>query len=276
MKFKVPAGQSERPVPVHVGVRCDGCGSAPIRGIRYKCAVCDDFDLCEPCEKTGQHPDNHPLIVMKVGRRAHHGHGHGHRGPFGHGPSGHGPHGHPGHPFGHGPHGHRGPFGLHRLFARCAQAAEAPSASGPEDHVHRQFGRCARHAARQAARHAAEQAPESKAVQAEPEKLEPEVNAQEVPKPAQPQVDAPADPASLAPAAAIPAGGVGGFLGSMLPPFFRRPAPAPLTPNNAGKYEEQLRVLRDMGFGGDKEADAILIQLLHENKGDVARVALAL
>lgn len=28
---------------------CDECGVKDIEGIRYKCAVCADFDLCEKC-----------------------------------------------------------------------------------------------------------------------------------------------------------------------------------------------------------------------------------
>ena len=36
---------------IHFGVKCDGCGKFPIVGCRYKCAVCDDFDYCEDCEK---------------------------------------------------------------------------------------------------------------------------------------------------------------------------------------------------------------------------------
>ena len=35
---------------IHEGVECDGCGVAPIVGVRYKNAVLKDFDYCEKCE----------------------------------------------------------------------------------------------------------------------------------------------------------------------------------------------------------------------------------
>merc|ERR1719384_374074 len=50
--------------PVHHGVVCDACGMAPIVGVRYKCAVRPDYDLCAACEPN--HPVDHPLIKMKV------------------------------------------------------------------------------------------------------------------------------------------------------------------------------------------------------------------
>ena len=34
---------------VHRGVACDGCDQAPLRGRRFKCKVCSDYDLCETC-----------------------------------------------------------------------------------------------------------------------------------------------------------------------------------------------------------------------------------
>jgi len=49
---------------IHNGVRCDGCGISPIQGIRYKCSVCPNFDLCSNCESTGKHPISHPLLKM--------------------------------------------------------------------------------------------------------------------------------------------------------------------------------------------------------------------
>jgi len=35
----------------HSGVYCDDCQAYPIRGYRFKCADCDDFDLCQFCIK---------------------------------------------------------------------------------------------------------------------------------------------------------------------------------------------------------------------------------
>merc|ERR1712013_697376 len=35
-----------------------------IRGSRFKCAVCPNFDLCAHCEALGKHPANHPMILL--------------------------------------------------------------------------------------------------------------------------------------------------------------------------------------------------------------------
>jgi next-to-BRCA1 protein 1 len=58
--------------PMHVGIKCDGplCqdDSGYIRGVRYKCAVCDDTDYCENCEASpvNTHNKTHPLIKFKT------------------------------------------------------------------------------------------------------------------------------------------------------------------------------------------------------------------
>jgi len=44
-------------------VTCDGCQKKPIVGIRYKCAVCYDFDFCEECEEKIDHP--HPFLKIR-------------------------------------------------------------------------------------------------------------------------------------------------------------------------------------------------------------------
>lgn len=42
-------------LPVHERVTCDGCLTTPVRGIRYKCAVCPNFDYCEKCWQGNEH-----------------------------------------------------------------------------------------------------------------------------------------------------------------------------------------------------------------------------
>ena len=42
---------------------CDGCNQ-PIFGLRYKCLVCPDYDLCEKCEKKALHSE-HDMIRME-------------------------------------------------------------------------------------------------------------------------------------------------------------------------------------------------------------------
>merc|ERR1712013_647298 len=53
---------SSKESQIHPGIVCDGCEKTPIVGHRYKCVVCDDFDLCGSCEAaslpaTVTHPD---------------------------------------------------------------------------------------------------------------------------------------------------------------------------------------------------------------------------
>jgi len=52
---------------VHQGVTCDGCDQNNITGPRYKCVVCDDYDLCGSCEAAGRHP-GHNMIKMTTPR----------------------------------------------------------------------------------------------------------------------------------------------------------------------------------------------------------------
>jgi len=79
LKYRQPVNTAV----AHHGITCDGCQMSPITGIRFKCRVCDDFDLCEACEAKNVHPADHPLIKFKVERSRPH-HGHGGRHPFHH------------------------------------------------------------------------------------------------------------------------------------------------------------------------------------------------
>jgi len=46
----------------HPSVRCDGCGAGRVRGDRYTCAACHDFDLCGDCYGGGRHDQAHPFV----------------------------------------------------------------------------------------------------------------------------------------------------------------------------------------------------------------------
>ena len=43
---------------VHNGITCNSCKKCPIVGYRYKCMECDDYNLCQICEKVVEHEHN--------------------------------------------------------------------------------------------------------------------------------------------------------------------------------------------------------------------------
>jgi len=51
---------------VHHGVICDGCGKRDIPGMRYKCAHCPDYDLCQDCIRRASmiHDPSHMFYPM--------------------------------------------------------------------------------------------------------------------------------------------------------------------------------------------------------------------
>lgn len=55
-------GNASFEVVVHRGITCDECHMSPIRGIRYKCTVRDDYDLCESCEAKQVQP--YPMVKI--------------------------------------------------------------------------------------------------------------------------------------------------------------------------------------------------------------------
>lgn len=56
-------GQSQQQDGVfHPGVVCDGC-NGPIHGTRFKCLVCNDYDLCSGCEAQGKHVDHNMVTI---------------------------------------------------------------------------------------------------------------------------------------------------------------------------------------------------------------------
>ncbi|KAH7719536.1 sequestosome-1-like protein [Aphelenchoides avenae] len=65
LPFKPPPTQSQANpdlvLPEHFGIYCDNCKTANLKGMRLKCAVCDDYDLCSACGVKGVH-EQHPMI----------------------------------------------------------------------------------------------------------------------------------------------------------------------------------------------------------------------
>ena len=49
---------------IHLGVMCIGCRSFPIKGCRYKCTLCINFNYCEECAKKYAKEHNHPFFMF--------------------------------------------------------------------------------------------------------------------------------------------------------------------------------------------------------------------
>ena len=51
--------------PIHKGIKCNKCGMKDIKGIRYKCSTCLNYNLCEKCEDISAHDENHVFVKIK-------------------------------------------------------------------------------------------------------------------------------------------------------------------------------------------------------------------
>jgi hypothetical protein len=53
---------------VHVGIQCESCKCVNLIGIRYKCFICENFNLCEKCEAYCQqiHAPDHCFIKLRA------------------------------------------------------------------------------------------------------------------------------------------------------------------------------------------------------------------
>ncbi|KAK5049462.1 hypothetical protein LTR84_004391 [Exophiala bonariae] len=64
--YHIAGEQARREGAIHRGVECNSCGVHPIQGIRYHCANCFDFDLCESCEASSAHTKSHVFYKIRI------------------------------------------------------------------------------------------------------------------------------------------------------------------------------------------------------------------
>ncbi|RAK97857.1 EF hand domain protein [Aspergillus ibericus CBS 121593] len=64
--YHIAEDQARRDGYIHRGVTCNSCGAIPIQGIRYRCANCIDYDLCETCEAMGVHIKTHLFYKVRI------------------------------------------------------------------------------------------------------------------------------------------------------------------------------------------------------------------
>ncbi len=58
-KFKEKYSREE-----HANIECNNCKMMPMKGLRFKCDVCHDYDLCITCMEKRVHDTSHPLIAI--------------------------------------------------------------------------------------------------------------------------------------------------------------------------------------------------------------------
>ena len=64
--YQIAEDQAKRDGYVHRGVSCNSCNTQPLRCIRYRCANCFDYDLCEQCEAMQIHPKTHVFYKVRI------------------------------------------------------------------------------------------------------------------------------------------------------------------------------------------------------------------
>lgn len=64
--YRIAEEQARKDGYVHRRITCNSCNIMPIRGIRYHCANCLDYDLCEQCEAMQIHPKTHLFYKIRI------------------------------------------------------------------------------------------------------------------------------------------------------------------------------------------------------------------
>ena len=51
---------------IHKNIKCEKCSKNPIKGYRYKCFECDNYNLCQDCELDNSKNNEHPHNFIKL------------------------------------------------------------------------------------------------------------------------------------------------------------------------------------------------------------------
>ena len=52
-------------INIHDGIECTLCGRENIKGIRYLCGICENYNLCQECETRFGVEHGHPLLKIR-------------------------------------------------------------------------------------------------------------------------------------------------------------------------------------------------------------------
>ena len=64
--YYIAENDAQRKAYEHRGIRCEECGDLPIRGVRWHCLNCPDYDLCSSCEAHTRHVKTHVFAKIKI------------------------------------------------------------------------------------------------------------------------------------------------------------------------------------------------------------------
>ncbi|KAL8730835.1 MAG: hypothetical protein Q9166_003761 [cf. Caloplaca sp. 2 TL-2023] len=64
--YRIAEDQAKKENFHHRGINCNSCNAMPIRGIRYRCSNCHDYDLCEQCESLQIHDKTHLFYKIRI------------------------------------------------------------------------------------------------------------------------------------------------------------------------------------------------------------------
>ncbi|KAI9152648.1 hypothetical protein H9P43_009444 [Blastocladiella emersonii ATCC 22665] len=64
--YSIAEDQARKEGYIHRGITCNHCGMSPIRGTRFKCSNCVDFDVCENCEAQDVHQKSHVFLKIRI------------------------------------------------------------------------------------------------------------------------------------------------------------------------------------------------------------------